>query len=128
MNTPTIDSVIARLQEHSKGLPEGLQPNVAGMRSHYFRALVADRVGAALFVKELNDIADHVDAKIWEMTRIFEEWVAGMEGITDFVKATMKKQEEISIWIFQGTHTLADFDALEAERAEFFKQHAKAQA
>jgi hypothetical protein len=112
MNTPTIDSVIARLQEHSKGLPEGLQPNV----------------GAALFVKELNDIADHVDAKIWEMTRIFEEWVAGMEGITDFVKATMKKQEEISIWIFQGTHTLADFDALEAERAEFFKQHAKAQA
>jgi hypothetical protein len=64
MNTPTIDSVIARLQEHSKGLPEGLQPNVAGMRSHYFRALVADRVGAALFVKELNDIADHVDAKI----------------------------------------------------------------
>jgi hypothetical protein len=128
MNTPTIDSVTARLQEHAKGLPEGLQPDVAWMKAHYFQALVVDRVGAALFIKELNDIADYVDAKIWEMTRTFEEWVAGMEGIADFFKATMKKQEEISIWIFQGTHTLADFDALEAERAEFFKQHTKVQA
>jgi hypothetical protein len=64
MNTPTIDSVTARLQEHAKGLPEGLQPDVAGMKAHYFQTLVVNRVGAALFVKELNYIADHVDAKI----------------------------------------------------------------
>ncbi len=122
----SIDWVLARLKNRAEWLPNELQPDIDGMKNHYLQALVVDKVWAALFLKELNDVADSVDARSLELSESFKIQAWGMDAIVTFVQATLKKQEEISIWVVQWTHTMADFDALEAERSEFFAQHSKA--